>query len=326
MIEVVSSTVLNITAVAVSFCAVVFSLFFAAQQIRVMRQTNQMPIFIDMIREFRSKEFQQAEHYVLHRLKYENSPDSGILKLQDEARIAATTVHSFFGVLADLVMRDIISEEAAVSTLGFRASNLWDALEPFIVAERKLRGDNDFACYYEDLVSRVRPHWPPEKYYGRTRRRLDGINADRNVNQTIPSRSSQASWMAMSAEERAAHVITEILHSGATAKTNPDVMLRKLGIRVRCGDVRQAGLVRGNSRYLGPLVGACAGVICSRKPTTSATLSSRIREKMPSTRTVFVAFANGRRHEHHLYWVSRTQIEKVNSQVSSFNTMVDGAD
>lgn len=125
-----SGAVLNVTAVAVSFCAVVFSLFFAVQQIRVMRQTNQMPIFIDMIREFRSSEFQQAEQYVLHRLKYENSPDSGMLKLKDEARLAATTVQSFFGVLADLVMRGIISEETAVSTLGFRASSLWAELDP----------------------------------------------------------------------------------------------------------------------------------------------------------------------------------------------------
>jgi hypothetical protein len=320
----VSSTVLNVTAVAVSFSALVFSLFFAVQQIRVMRQTNQMPIFIDMIREFRSKEFQQAEQYVLHRLKYENSPDSGMLKLQDEARLAATTIQSFFGVLADLVMRGIISEEAAISTLGFRASKLWTELEPFIVTERKIRGDNDFACYYEDLVSRVRPNWPPEKYYGRALRRLDGINADSPTKQIAPARPTQEKWMKMSAQQRADHV-KEVMRSRAAAKPQQDEAFKKLGVRVKSGDVRKIGRLWNTSRYLGPLIGACAGVIDDRAPSAGAMLSSLIRGKMPRAGTVFIAFVNGRRHERHLYWGSLTRRQKVDNAMSKFNEMADNA-
>jgi hypothetical protein len=321
----VSGTVLNVTAVAVSFFALVFSLFFAVQQLRVMRQTNQMPIFIDMIREFRSKEFQQAEQYVLHRLKYENSPDLGLLKLQDEALIAAATVYSFFGVLADLVIRGIISEEAAISTLGFRASNLWTAMEPFIVAERELRGDNDFACYFEDLVSRVRPNWPPEKYYGRTLHRLDGVNADAAAKQIIPSRSSQENWMKMSAEQRVERVIAEIARTGKPVNPGLDVTLSKLGVQVKRGDVRKIGLPWKNSHYLGPLIGACAGVTDAKAPTVGAPMPSYLRGKMPHARTIFIAFANGRRYERRLYWGSRARIRRIENEASSFNIMVDNA-
>jgi hypothetical protein len=173
-----SSSVLNTIAVAVAFGALAVSLFFAVRQTRVMRQANQMPIFIDMIREFRSREFQQAEHFILHRLRNENSPDKGVLKLPDEARFAVITVQSFFGVLANLVVDGIISEASAVSTLGFRANKIWIELEPFVVGERKIRGDNDFALYFEDFVYRVRTHWPPEKHYKLVINRLESLPND----------------------------------------------------------------------------------------------------------------------------------------------------
>jgi hypothetical protein len=166
-----SSSVLNVIAVAVAFGALAVSLVFAMTQTRIMRQTNQMPIFIDLIREFRSSEFQEAEQYVLNKLTQEN-PAHGVLRLPDRARFAASIVVSFFGVLANLVIEDIISEASAVSTLGFRANNLWTKMEPFIMGERNIRGDNDYARYFEDFVCRVRTHWPPEKYYPIPTRRL----------------------------------------------------------------------------------------------------------------------------------------------------------
>jgi hypothetical protein len=166
-----SSSVLNIIAVVVAFGALTVSLIFAMTQTRIMRQTNQMPIFIDLIREFRSKEFQQMEHYVLNKLTQEN-PEKGVLGLPDQARFAASTIVSFFGVLANLIIEGIISEASAVSTLGFRANNLWTKLEPFIVGERNIRGDDDSARYFEDFVCRVRTHWPPEKYYRMPTHRL----------------------------------------------------------------------------------------------------------------------------------------------------------
>jgi len=170
-----TSALLNILAVAFSFGALSVSLIFAIRQTRIMWQSNQVPLFVDLIKEFRSREFQNAEQYVMHRLKIENSAEKGVLRLPEEARLAATTVQSFFGTLGQLVINDIISEASAVSTLGLRASKLWTELEPFIESERKLRGDDDFAMFYEDFVYRTRANWPPEKSYSLVVHRLASL-------------------------------------------------------------------------------------------------------------------------------------------------------
>jgi len=172
-----SSSVLNVIAVVVAFGALTVSLIFALRQTRIMLQANQLPVFIDLIREFRSGSFQQAQYYVLYRLRNENSPEKGILELPDEARLAATAVTSFFSVFGYLVIAGIISEQSAIVALGFSADELWKNLQPFIIAERKLRGNINFSCSFEDFVWRIRANWPPEEHYNLKMRKLD-INTD----------------------------------------------------------------------------------------------------------------------------------------------------
>ena len=60
--------------------------------------------------------------------------------------------------------------------MGLRASKLWDELEPFIAAERKIRGDDDFAMFYEDFVYRTRINWPPEEKYKLSVHRLKDLD------------------------------------------------------------------------------------------------------------------------------------------------------
>ncbi len=169
-----SSSVFNVIAVVVAFGALAVSLIFAIRQTRIMLRANQLPVFIDLIREFRSESFQQARYYVLHRLGSENSSEKGMSGLPDEARLAAATVMSFFSVFGYLVVAKIISEQSAIATLGFPANELWEKLQPFIMTERKIQDDNSLSCYFEDLVWRIRKNWPLEKHYNNLKiHRLD---------------------------------------------------------------------------------------------------------------------------------------------------------
>jgi hypothetical protein len=167
-----ASMLLNVIAVVVAFVALSVSVIFAMRQTAIMRQANQMPVFVNLIQEYRSQNFQQAEHYVMHKLATENTPGDGVLRLPFEARCAATTVLSFFGTMGSLITYGILKEDIAVSTLGFRADKLWMELEPFIIKEREGRSDNDFAKFFEDFVYRARTNWPPEEHYGFTIHRL----------------------------------------------------------------------------------------------------------------------------------------------------------
>jgi hypothetical protein len=181
-----ASSVFNAVAIAVAFGALIVSLLFAVRQTRIMRQANQLPVFIDMVREFRSEEFQRFEYYISHDLKPNNDSSLGVLALPEEARLPVVTILSFFGTLASMILEGFISEASAVSLLGYRADRMWDKLEPFVIGERKIRGDNDFSCYYEDFVCRVRAAWPPEKTYGLKLKRLPGLDPEIDkLNQAI---------------------------------------------------------------------------------------------------------------------------------------------
>jgi hypothetical protein len=161
-----TSAAFNVITIAVAFGALIVSLFFAMRQTGIMRQSNQLPVFVDMVREFRSEEFQRYEQYILRDLGPNNNPELGVMKLPDEARLAVLTIQSFFGTLATLITEGFISEEAAVLLLGYRANELWEKLEPFVIGEREIRGNGEFSCYYEDFVCRIRAAQSPGKTYG----------------------------------------------------------------------------------------------------------------------------------------------------------------
>lgn len=167
--------ILNIIAILVFFVALAVSMTIAIRQIVVMRQSNQIPLFVELIQEFRSERFQQAEMYIMNKLD-ERDADKGVLGLPAEARPAAVAVQSFFGTLGSLIIYGILEESECVAALGYRADQLWKRLEPFIAAERTKRGDNDFANFFEDFVCRTRAHWPPEKSYGLVVRRVGELS------------------------------------------------------------------------------------------------------------------------------------------------------
>ena len=172
-----TSLLLNIIAVAISTAALCVSVLVAIRQITIMRQSNQMPIFINLEQEFRSERFQRAELYVLRKLKDKDSV-KGVQALPDEARLAVTLISSYFGVLGSLVIYGIVRERQAVAALGYRADQLWRKLEPFILAERRIRGDGDHAKFFEDFICRVRTHWPPEKSYSIPVQRLSDLGTE----------------------------------------------------------------------------------------------------------------------------------------------------
>jgi hypothetical protein len=71
----------------------------------------------------------------------------------------------------------------------------------------------------------------------------------------------------------------------------------ELGVWVKGNEVRKNGLTWNNSVYLGPLVGACVGVMDVKPPSGGALLSSIVIGNVPRVGTIFVAFEDGKRHQ-----------------------------
>lgn len=154
-------------ALILSAAALVVSLVMALKQVTIMRGSNQLPVLVELLQEFRSVDFQRAEAYVLERLAQENDPADGMTGLPEEARVAVNKVIGFFSGFGYYTTRRMADESLVIPLLGYRANRAWKVLDPFIRRERELRGNSDrYACLYEHFVSRVRANMPLDTSFG----------------------------------------------------------------------------------------------------------------------------------------------------------------
>ena len=171
--------VLGISSLVASFLALGVSIWTALRQVRIMRHSNQVPLLVETFKEYRSPLYQRYEHYVVNNLAKDHSPELGFAGLPEEARTAATSLVTFFNVLGSFLIFGMADESVIVPLFAYRASQAWDALEPYIRRERQARGNYYFASHFEDLVCRTRDH--PAADFGLRLRRVhsDGGPCDR---------------------------------------------------------------------------------------------------------------------------------------------------
>jgi hypothetical protein len=165
--------VINILALVVAIVSLALSATLALRQLFMMRHANQLPMFVELNQEFRSQDFTESESFVLHKLATEASADNGVLLLPPEVLRHVNRLTTFYNILGALIIFKVAKESIIVPILGYRASRAWDALEPFILKEREIRGTPYFVCYFEDLVSRARANYPAVPAYKIQLRRLN---------------------------------------------------------------------------------------------------------------------------------------------------------
>ena len=117
----------------------------------------------------------------------------------------------------------------------------------------------------------------------------------------------------------------EVQRSRAVTAAAKGAVLNELGVRVKDGEVRKIGLTWNSSRVLGPLAGACAGVMDVKPASSGQFIGSAITGYVPRVGTIFVAFADGTRYETALRQGSPAQMRKVDEQIALFNRMADAA-
>jgi len=159
------SIILNLAALTISVVALAVSGLLARQQSMMVRHGNELRILIDIVQDFRSRDFQMSEFYVLNELAAKNDPSLGLSNLPEAPRLAATYVTSFFNSLGALVYHQMVDEAIVVSQYGFRAGRAWNALVDHIDQERRIRNDPYYARPFEHLVHLVRHNWPPDARY-----------------------------------------------------------------------------------------------------------------------------------------------------------------
>lgn len=131
----------------------------------------------------------------------------------------------------------------------------------------------------------------------------------------------------MNARQRAAQVAAQVQRERAQADaaraTSGVVVFSLLRVHVKHGEVYSR---KGFVRQLGPLSGACAGLM-DLKPGSEAEYAVRavIGVSTPRVGTIFVACSNGNRHETPLRMGTRAEMHKVDEEIARFNAMADAA-
>jgi hypothetical protein len=153
---------LNILSLVLSLFALTISVLLAIQQLRIMRQSNLLPVVAELFHKMSSRELAEHLHYINTTLRLECDSQSGYSNLSEPAGTHVRSISFFYDRLGMLVAHRVVNERFAISAFGTHCDRTWRLLEPFVYGERRLRGrSTGFQVYFEDLVCRIRTNPPP---------------------------------------------------------------------------------------------------------------------------------------------------------------------
>ena len=130
----------NVLAIAIAGAALLLSSALALNQASLMSRANHIPVYMDLLSQFRSLEFQNHLNFIVDRLAQENeAQETGISELPDEARAAVYDVGNLFLEVATLRLLDAVDHRID-ALLQRVVLQVWNVLAPFVYQERKRLG------------------------------------------------------------------------------------------------------------------------------------------------------------------------------------------
>jgi hypothetical protein len=154
---------LNVATLTLSSVAIVVSWVSTLRQRRLANSSNHLPIVITVFRESRTDAWLAAQEHVLNELPSRDALKYGISGLPKQAHAHAVLIGLFYDDLGKLVAHRMIDQHLVIGGYGTMIVRLWDALAPFVYAERELH-KTAFWVYFEDLATRTAARTPGEVY------------------------------------------------------------------------------------------------------------------------------------------------------------------
>jgi hypothetical protein len=163
------SNLANFGALVIAVLALVTSMLVGWHSRKEARHSNAIPTLVELFREHRSDELTEARRFVYFELS-SYDPQSGFDGIPEEKRSLVRDLTWYYDHLGVLVAHGVVDIEPVSGYLGGTLSQSWEALRPFIEAERAKRiGSPDPSrsqIYYENLyllVSEVTPQLARKK-------------------------------------------------------------------------------------------------------------------------------------------------------------------
>jgi hypothetical protein len=156
---------MELSAVIISVVALATSLLLGWRALTLSRQSNTVPVLIDLFREHRSDRLADARHFVHNELsKYDLT--KGLSELPQEKQTLIRELAWFYDNLGALVTHGIVDVAPVSGYLGVSVLAVWERMQPLIEAERSKRQDSidpqRWQIYFENLYHLIQ-ELPPER-------------------------------------------------------------------------------------------------------------------------------------------------------------------
>ena len=142
----------------ISILALTITGFLGFKQLKKSEESNSLPLIIDMIREFRNREFKAHLDFINNDLR-KFPKEMGYNKLNKIARNHVKTASHFFNHISFIVLNGIVNEDLVIEYMGSTMKKAWDKLYPYLQVERKNRTEDPEEDYYqhhfEEMVNRI---------------------------------------------------------------------------------------------------------------------------------------------------------------------------
>lgn len=177
----------NVLSLVLSVVAVAASTWGVRLQISRARADSDLTMTTDLIlTHVRDPQFQQDQLWVLNELAAEHGPENGLEGLPEPANLRAWNVGIVYETVSIMLRFELTNPIILMSLAQHRIVKTWEALEPYITAERERRGRVVFP-FFEDAYVAAKTADPSQLYASVGLRKADGslrvpdVRADRGL-------------------------------------------------------------------------------------------------------------------------------------------------
>ncbi len=150
-----ASNISSVIAVVVAIAALAVSVWAAQRQTRLQRESNHMPVILEIVDGFRSPAFQADYDYIRTKLQVNYTPSVGISGLPLEVRRKLFNVCYLFHAVAFICALEAVDERVLIAGLGGPARIIWKQVEPYSIAERAAGNADQTFQALEKLAERA---------------------------------------------------------------------------------------------------------------------------------------------------------------------------
>lgn len=138
---------LTAVATAVSMIAVVFTTLYIRAELKALEKDRYLAATHELFAVWQSKEFMDAQLWLLHRLKETTWPEFVAAHRGDAGEAAFHRVGAFYDRVGTLVRLGLIRQDEILVTVGGYAIAVWQKISPLVREARRLEHSTLFADF-----------------------------------------------------------------------------------------------------------------------------------------------------------------------------------